>query len=128
MNLEFLSGLALVTVTLAVVIYVIKELIGDRVGDLKKGNRKLAKAFRKYVSREAAPVNSHLIGSIGTVIAHSGDGDRPMRVRLGLELWPARMRAEANSLVAVGTSVEVTEVDGPVLVVVASGDVAELLD
>jgi len=128
MNLEFLSGLALTTVMLVAVAYVIKELVGDRVGDLKNIRHYLGEAFEKYVSREAKPVNSHLIDSIGRVMAHSGDSTRPMKVRLNLESWPARMNSTADSLAPVGTPVKVIEVDGPILVVEASDDVAELSD
>jgi len=120
MNLEFLSGLALTTVTFAALAYVIKELVGARVGDPKSVRHYLGEALEKYVSREAKPVNSHLIGLIGVVMAHSGDSARPMKVRLNLESWPARMHATADGLAPVGTSVKVTEVDGPILVVEAS--------
>ncbi len=120
MNLEFLSGLALTVVALVALAYLIKEIVGDRIGDLRNVRRYVREASEKYVSSEAKPVNSHLVGSIGKVMAHTDDGARPMNVRLNLEFWPARMKSTADCLAPVGTSVNVVEVDGPVLVVEAS--------
>ena len=117
MNLEFVSGLALIVVVLGAVAYIVKEYFDIQAGDLKNVPRRLIEAFEKHQSREAKPVNSHLIGVVGKVTAHSNDSDRPMRVRLNLESWPARSSPVADDLAQVGTSVKVTEVDGPVLVV-----------
>ncbi len=125
MILEFLIGLAMLTVALAALGYIIWGLIGFQVGDLASIRRNLAKAFDRFSLSEAKPVNEHLIGSIGKVVAHFGDSDRPMRVRLNLESWPARLNSTAGSHVAVGTLVKVIEVDGPILVVEASDDAAE---
>lgn len=119
MNLEFLSGFALVAVTLGILVYIVKEFFDIRAGDLKNVRQYFVKAFAGTQSREAKPVNSHLIGVIGKVTAHSGDSDRPMRVRLNLESWPARSGSTTEELAPVGASVKVTEVDGPVLVVEA---------
>jgi membrane protein implicated in regulation of membrane protease activity len=119
MNLEFLSGLALIAVTLGVLAYLITEFFDIRIGDLKNVRRNIAEAFEKRESREAKPINSHLIGVIGKVTAHSDDNDRPMRVRLSLESWPARLSSAADALAPVGASVKVIEVDGPVLIVEA---------
>ena len=47
-------------------------------------------ALKRQREREAKPVNEHLIGMAGEVIANTDDDDRPMKVRLGIELWPAR--------------------------------------
>ena len=110
----------LTTVALAVIAYLIKEIVGDRVGDLKNARSILANSASRYVVSEAKPVNEHLVGSIGKVIAHSGDSGRPMRVRVGLELWPARLQSGEDEALPVDTPVEVVAVDGPVLVVGAS--------
>ncbi len=120
MSLEFLSGLALIIVTLGAVSFAIKEFFDIEAGDLKNLGRSLAGSIeKKRESREAKPINSHLIGLIGTVTAHSGDSDRPMRVRLNLESWPARLISSAAGLAPVGSSVKVAEVDGAVLIVEA---------
>ena len=124
MNLDFLSGLLLTTVTLAVLVFLIKEIVGVRVSDQKKTRRYSVDGLGKLLGREAKPVNDHLIGSIGKVIAHSSDSARPVKVRLGLELWPARLDSTDEVDLPVGAAVKVTAVDGPVLVVVAATDQA----
>ena len=120
MSFEFISGLALVVVTLGVLIYIVKEFFDIRLGDLRRVRQRVVQAYSTASPREAKPVNSHLIGVIGQVVGHSGDSDRPMRVRLNFESWPARPGPTAVALPAVGSSVEVTEVDGAVLVVEAA--------
>lgn len=117
MSLQFLSGLALIIVTVCVLAYIAKEFFDIRASELKNVRRHLAEAFEKHAPREAKPVNSHLIGVTGKVTAHSGDRDRPMRVRLNFESWPARSRSIASDLAPVGALVKVTEIDGPVLIV-----------
>lgn len=124
MNLDFLSGLLLTAVTLAVLVFLIKEIVGVRVSDQKKTRQYSVGGLGKLLGREAKPVNDHLIGSIGKVIAHSSDSARPMRVRLGLELWPARLDSTDEARLPVDASAKVTAVDGPVLVVVAATHVA----
>ena len=124
MNLDFLSGLLLTTVTLAVLVFLIKEIVGVRVSDQNKTRQSSVDRFGKFLGREAKPVNEHFIDSIGKVIAESSDSARPMRVRLGAELWPARLDSTDGAHLPVGADVKVTAVDGPVLVVVAATDVA----
>ena len=128
MNLEFLSGLALTAAALAALVYVIYGMFGDQFPDLKNVRHNLAEAYEKYASREAKPVNDHLIGSLGSVVSHTGDSDCPMKVRVNLEFWPARLSASAGKLVSIGDSIRVQEVDGSVLVVEASDAVAESAD
>jgi len=125
MNLDFLSGLLLATVTLAVVIFLIREVVSVRGSDQKKTEQSSVDGFGKFLGREAKPVNDHLIGSIGKVIAESSDSTRPIRVRLGAELWPARPDSADQAQLSVGTDVKVAAVDGPILVVVAAIDVTE---
>jgi membrane protein implicated in regulation of membrane protease activity len=122
MSLDFLSGLLLTTVVLAMIAYIVKELAADRAGDLKKAQRFLSDTLTKYVGNEAKPVNDHLIGSIGKVVAHSDVRARPMRVRLGLEFWSARTDRTEGRPLPVGASVKVTAVDGPILVVESTSD------
>jgi membrane protein implicated in regulation of membrane protease activity len=124
MSLDFLSGLLLTTVVAATVVYVIKELIGGRSAEQKKTRNVLASAMELMPRGEAEPVNEHLVGSIGKVISHSSDSDRPMRVRLGRESWPARLQATDGAALPVGAAVEVVAVDGAVVAVRASDDVA----
>ena len=124
MNLDFLSGLLLTTVVVATVVYVIKELIGDRSVEQKKTRNVLTSALGLIQRGEAEPVNEHLVGSTGRVISHSSDRDRPMRVRLGRESWPARLQATDGEALPVGAAVEVVAVEGAVVAVIASDDLA----
>lgn len=122
MDLEFLSGLLLTTVTLAILVYVVWQIVADRVGDLTKVRHSLAGLLTTHLGSDAKPVNDHLIGSTGTVISHSDDSTRPMKVRLGPELWPARLNSAEQDPLPVDTPVEVTAFDGPVVVVEATSD------
>jgi hypothetical protein len=144
MSLNFLSGLLLVVVALGAVAYVVYELFGDRLRERwneREGRndetagatpragtgaavglaRSLARLIEKHVGADAKPVNTHLVGAVGKVIAHSDNDERPMRVRLGIELWPARSAAasEAQARLPLGTAVEVRRVEGPVVLVTA---------
>lgn len=117
MNLEFLSGLLLVLTVLGTAGYIVWELLGDRRSARPPDGGAARTAARAAARRrDAAPVNAHLIGTSGEVVSRSADEDRPMRVRLGPELWPARTAAPDAPFPA-GTRIEVTAVDGPVLVV-----------
>lgn len=120
MGWEFLSGLALVSFTLGVIVYIVKELVGTRSGDRTSVREHFRAAVEKYSSTESSDVNDHLIGLTGKVISHSDDPERPMRVRISHEYWPARMGSTDDSTVSVGTPIRVTAVDGPILVIEAS--------
>jgi membrane protein implicated in regulation of membrane protease activity len=125
MSLDLLSGLLLTLVAFAALVFLIKEVLGVRVSGHKKVKQHSSRVSASFLGGEAKPVNEHLIGSIGKVIEHSGDSTRPMTVRLGLEVWPARTESTEEAPAPVGTAVKVTSVDGAVLVVVASADLAE---
>ena len=125
MNLNFLSGFLLIAVVLAIVIFVVKEMFGERVFADEKLTRKLFRFRRRVSGREAEPVNNHLIGSIGKVTSHSENVARPMMVRVHPELWPARQSSAAEAPLPIGTVVKVAAVDGPVLVVEASDNLDE---
>lgn len=122
--MEFLSGLLLTLATLAILGYLVAGLIGSRDRDFKKVRHDLSGALTKYVGSEAKPINQHMVGSTGEVVAHSDEDSRPMRVRIGLEFWPARSKSAEESPLAVGTAVKVAAVDGPVLIVEASTNAA----
>ena len=122
MSMDFLSGFLLTAVGLAVVIFLIKEAFGGRLSGRRGARRYLADVSARLSGAEAKPVNEHLIGLAGSVIAHSEDGARPMRVRLGAELWSARSDSTEKTRLPVGAPVEVVAVDGLVLVVRAAGE------
>jgi len=117
MSLDFVSGLLLAMLTLAVLAYAAKQLLGDYFIRLEKPKEQVAEALAKHLGGEAKPVNDHLIGSTGKVIAISDDSTAPMRVRLALEIWPARLASAKTTQLSVGTAIKVTYVDGPVLIV-----------
>jgi len=115
MSLEFLSGLLLALTVLGLLGFIAKELFWDAPPeDPSAEPRDTAVRRRK---REAKPVNEHLVGASGEVVASSDDEERPMKVRLGLELWPARAASSHEIRFPVGTQIEVTAVQGPVVIV-----------
>jgi membrane protein implicated in regulation of membrane protease activity len=119
MNLDFLSGLLLTAAALAVLVFLFKETVVERISGQKKAQRYLGDALAKVLGGEAKPVNAHMIGAIGEVIESSGDSARPMRVRVGTERWPARLVSTEDIRLAVGTAIKVIAIDGAVLVVEA---------
>jgi hypothetical protein len=120
MDLDFVSGLLLTAVVLAILGYLVYEIVPDGVGDPKRIRHYLADALSRHLASEAKSANDHLIGSIAKVIAHSDDGARPMKVRLGLEFWPARSTLSEEGRLPVGASVKVVAVEGPIVVVEAA--------
>ena len=122
MNLDFLSGLLLTAVTLAVLVFLIKETVVERISGQKKPQQYLADALARVSGGEAKPVNEHMIGTIGEVIAHSGDSSRPLTVRVSTERWPARRDSTEETPLPVGAAVRVIAVYGAVLVVEAETD------
>ena len=111
-------------VLLGVLVFIFKEFLSTTRLDFSKVN--LSDALGRQRNAGAKPVNAHLVGMSGDVVRLNDDGERPMTVRLGSELWPARLDA-AESLdpdfanPAVGERVVVTAVDGPVVRVVSAG-------
>lgn len=119
--MDFISGLILTVVALGSVVYVVKELLSDRIDRFEKTPRDLARKVTEHLTSEAKPANDHLIGATGKVIGHSDASERPLRVRIGSEFWPAKPDdTVAASQLPIGATVEVREVDGSVVVVSAS--------
>ena len=124
MNLEFIAGLLLVLALLGVLVYIFKELFSTMRPDFSQVN--LSDALGRQRSTDPKPINAHLVGMAGDVVRLNDDGERPMTIRLGSELWPARPgTAESQSVdgdvPSVGTRVVVTAVEGPVVLVVPAG-------
>lgn len=120
MSLEFISGLLLVLVLLGTLIYVFVELFSGTKLDFSKVS--LSDTLGRQRNVEPEPINKHLVGMAGEVVRLSDDSERPLRIRLGSELWPARMdNAAAGSTdttsVSVGALVTVTAVQGPIVIV-----------
>lgn len=122
MNLDFLSGLLLTVAALVILVYLVTAIVDSGDRDLKKLQENVSDAWKRTVASDTKPVNDHLIGATGKVIMRSDDTARPMRVRINLELWPARLSSTEGDSLAVDTSVKVTAVDGPILIVEADSD------
>jgi membrane protein implicated in regulation of membrane protease activity len=122
MSLDFLSGLLLSLTALAVVGYIIIALVGGQGRDLTTFRHDVSDALKRVVATDAKPINDHLIGAAGDVVAHSKDPARPMRVRVNFELWSARLASTQGDPPAIGTSVKVAAVDGQDLVVEVNAD------
>lgn len=118
--LELISGLLLTLVVVGGIVYVVREMLSDRGPEIEKARQGLADTLSKYASNDAKPVNEHLIGTTGKVVSLTGDDARPMKVRLGPELWSARMRDAGDDPLPVGAEITVTAVEGAVVVVEAS--------
>lgn len=117
MTLDFLSGLLLAAVVAAIVYFVGKELLGDARPGNGSARQRLTHALDRLSGGEAKPVNEHLIGSVGKVVSHSADSTRPLRVRLGVESWAARLELNEDDPLPVGDAVKVVAVDGVVVIV-----------
>lgn len=120
MDLDFLSGLLLTLAVVAILVYLIRALLPGGFGELRKVPHNVGDTLTRYVGSQTKPVNAHLVGAVGTVVAHSGEPTRPMKIRLGLELWPARLSSGAEDPLPLGTRVGVVSVDGPVMIVAPS--------
>ncbi|HUF71589.1 MAG TPA: NfeD family protein [Gammaproteobacteria bacterium] len=116
MSLEFLSGLLLVLTVLGTLAYMAREILTD-LRPRKLPSNPSASAATQQRGSDAKPVNEHLIGMIGEVVSNSDDDERPMKARLGSELWPARTDSPDETSFPVGTQIEVTAVRGPIVVV-----------
>lgn len=113
MTFEFVVGLLLVLALLGALVFILKELLpGARLPSVS-----LSDALARQRSVEPEPINRHLIGMAGRVVRHTGDSERPMKVRLGPELWPALPESTAAGIPPIDTAVVVTAVRGPLVVI-----------
>lgn len=115
MRLEFISGLLLVLALLGALVYILKELLSGTRLNLPSVN--LSDALARQRSAEPEPINRHLIGMNGEVVRHTEDSERPMKVRLGSELWPALPESTAAGVPPVGSAIVVTGVREPFVIV-----------
>lgn len=110
--MELFSGLLLTVVVLAILAYVVRELIAGDGGGVTG----------KYLGGSTA-TDSPMLGRRGTVVGGAGDG---LRVRIEGERW--RANPVVGAVLPAGTPVRVTAVDGLVLEVepiAVEGDVEE---
>jgi membrane protein implicated in regulation of membrane protease activity len=119
MTLEFISGFLLLLVVLGALAYIVLVLLSGAKVDLSRMVR--SDALGRQRDTEPVSINDHLIGMPGEVVRLNDDSERPMTIRVGIELWPARMEAaEANGadsvVPSIGGQVLVTAVQGSVIV------------
>ena len=107
--MEILSGILLACVVLAIIGYLISQVVGEGAGAV----------FRKYAQVSPEDIDDPLVGQIGQV-AENTAGAELMRVRIGGERWNASL-IDGRPL-PVGTEVRVTAVNGLTL------DVEECVD
>ena len=103
--MDLLSGLLLVAVIAWILYIVARELLDERINQ----------ATSRYFRSASNPVEENLIGTAGEVIENTtGNGDQ-FRVRIGMELWSAKLMSTTNSSVQIGTRVKVIAINGMVL-------------
>jgi membrane protein implicated in regulation of membrane protease activity len=125
MRLEFFVGLLLLLTVLGVLVFIFKEFFSTTRLDFSKVS--LSDALARQRDTEPVPINAHLIGMTGEVVRQTGDGERPLTIRLGSERWPARpagsdVQTADGDLPAVGSRVVVTAVAGPVVLIEPDGE------
>jgi membrane protein implicated in regulation of membrane protease activity len=109
--MDLLTGLLLTGVIIWIGYIVVRELFDESISE----------GLAKYFRRSENPVHDSLVGSIGKVVEISeGDGDQ-LKVRIGIELWNARLSGEGQQQLVAGTGVKVTAVNGMLLDVEAHG-------
>ena len=102
--MDLLTGLLLTGVVIWIGFIVIRELLDETISD------GLARYFRSAEN----PVHDSLVGSIGRVVDVSAESNDELKVRIGIELWSAKLAAAGRQL-SVGTNVKVTAVNGVIL-------------
>jgi membrane protein implicated in regulation of membrane protease activity len=102
--MDLLSGLLLTGIVLWIMTIVIRELFDESI----------SAGLARYFRSAPHPVEDALVGSIGNIIEVSGDGDSALRIRIGVEIWKARLQS-SDGMPSVGAEVRVTAVDGTVL-------------
>lgn len=104
--MDRLSGVLLLGVVALILFFLVKEIFWKRTTGL----------IAKYAADDAKPVNTHLIGTTGTVIEPGrGESSDVMKVRIGMERWNAQLAADRSQLLPVGTEIKVLAVSGPML-------------
>ena len=102
--MDLLSGLLLTGIVLWIMTIVIRELFDET----------FSAGLTRYFRSARHPAEDTLVGSIGKVIEVSEEGDSALRIRVGIEIWNARLPS-SDQMPSVGAEVRVTAVDGTVL-------------
>ena len=102
--MDLLSGFLLTGIVLWIMTIVIRELFDESI----------SAGLTRYFRSAPHPVEDALVGSIGKIIEVSGEGDSALRIRVGIEIWNARLQS-SDWMPSVGAEVRITAVDGTVL-------------
>ena len=103
--MDLLTGFLLTGVVIWIGYIVIRALFDEPI---------TAVSARYFRSAEN-PVESSLIGSIGKVVNIDSGEDDHFKVRIGIELWSAKLVSEDAQQPSVGADVRVTAVNGMLL-------------
>lgn len=103
--MDLLSGLLLLVVVAGIIVIVARELFDERISGLTA----------VYSRKSSNPIEEGLVGSVGKVIELPGEAGAPFRVKIGMEIWRARLRTGDDSILAVGSDVRVAAADGMIL-------------
>lgn len=103
--MDLLTGLLLTGVIIWIGYIVVRALFDESITELS------ARYFRSAEN----PVESSLVGSVGKIVKiDTGEGDQ-FKVRIGIELWNAKLISEDAQQPSVGADVRVTAVNGMLL-------------
>jgi len=103
--MDLLSGLLLVAVVGWILYIAVRALFEERIGQ----------ATSRYFRSATNPVEENLIGTVGEVIENTTDKGDALRVRIGIELWSAKLVSTATPSLPIGTQVRVLAINGMVL-------------
>ena len=103
--MDILSGLLLTGVVLWIIYIVIRELFDESISN----------GLTRYFRTSPNPVEDNLVGSIGKVIDIADGRFDTLRVRIGMELWSAKLQAAEQRQLPIGAAVKVTAVNGMIL-------------
>ncbi len=103
--MDILSGLLLTGVVLWIIYLVIREMFDESISN----------GLTRYFRTSPNPVEDNLVGSIGKVIDVSDDKIDILRVRIGIELWSAKLQAADQPQLPIGAEVKVIAVNGMIL-------------
>ncbi len=102
--MDLLSGLLLTGIVLWIMTIVIRELFDESISS----------GLTRYFRSAPHPAEDALVGSIAKVIEVSEEGDPALRIRVGIEIWNARLQS-SDRMPSVGAEVRIKAVDGTVL-------------
>ena len=103
--MDLLSGLLLTGVVLWIIYIVVRQLFDE----------KISSGLTQYFRMSPNPVQDNLVGSIGKVVDVSDDKIDILRVRIGIELWSAKLQAADQPQLPIGAEVKVIAVNGMIL-------------